>query len=103
MLGLFITENSALQLKNGKLIYLAFPLESTASDTSFNLVINSSLQFFDSSLMAIKSNDIVAEKYLLFQNYPNPFNSSTIISYRLTVNSLITLKVYDVLGKEIKT
>lgn len=41
------------------------------------------------------------DKYKLEQNYPNPFNPATIISYSLKEKSLVTLRVYDVLGKEI--
>jgi hypothetical protein len=43
------------------------------------------------------------EDYNLFQNYPNPFNPSTVISYQLLVYSFVTLKIYDVQGREIKT
>ena len=41
--------------------------------------------------------------YSLSQNYPNPFNPATIISYQLSAISNVTLKVYDILGREIKT
>lgn len=41
--------------------------------------------------------------YELKQNYPNPFNPSTKISFSLPVSSYTTLKIFDVLGKEIKT
>lgn len=39
--------------------------------------------------------------YNLAQNYPNPFNPNTTINYQLPTTCLVTLKIYDVLGKEV--
>jgi photosystem II stability/assembly factor-like uncharacterized protein len=41
--------------------------------------------------------------FALEQNYPNPFNPSTAISYKLSAFSNVTLKIFDVLGREVKT
>lgn len=42
-------------------------------------------------------------KFALEQNYPNPFNPSTIISWQMPVRSQVTLRLYDMLGREVKT
>lgn len=46
---------------------------------------------------------ITPDDYLLFQNYPNPFNPTTTISFALPLNKKISAKIYDILGKEVRT
>ena len=44
-----------------------------------------------------------SNRHLLAQNFPNPFNPSTLISYYLPKDGRVTLKVYDLIGKEVTT
>jgi len=48
-------------------------------------------------------NIITPNDYVLKQNYPNPFNPTTNIQFSLPVNKKISLIVYDMLGREVKT
>jgi parallel beta-helix repeat protein len=48
-------------------------------------------------------NGMVPKEYALRQNYPNPFNPLTIIQFELPKSSYVTLKVFDILGKQITT
>jgi hypothetical protein len=50
-----------------------------------------------------KISNEIPEKYILEQNYPNPFNASTIIRFQIKDLRSVTLKVYDILGKEVET
>lgn len=51
----------------------------------------------------IPNNSETPVSYNMYQNYPNPFNPTTKITFALPFKSFITLKVYDLLGKEIET
>lgn len=52
-----------------------------------------------------RTNNVIetVDNYALEQNSPNPFNPSTIISYQLLNDGFVSLKVYDMLGREVKT
>jgi len=45
----------------------------------------------------------VPNAYELYQNYPNPFNPTTTIQFRLAVQSKVVIKIFNVLGQEVKT
>jgi len=51
----------------------------------------------------VKSISNTPSTYLLLQNYPNPFNPTTVISYQIPQQGFVTLKIFDVLGREVAT
>ena len=79
-------------------------------NSSNNTITISSSQLYSfytiesSSATAVdKTKNELPEKYILEQNYPNPFNPSTTIKYSIPVGGLVTLKVYSIIGKEVRT
>jgi len=66
--------------------------------------------FTNQPVTDVNENVNVPDKFTLYQNYPNPFNPSTKIKFTIpsvtlseVEGSLVTLKVYDILGREIAT
>ena len=53
--------------------------------------------------LGTEDNASIPAKFVLDQNYPNPFNPITSISFALSEESIISIKVYNSLGDEIKT
>lgn len=56
-----------------------------------------------STVTAVEKIEKIPTEYKLEQNYPNPFNPTTVINYSIPENSLVTLKIYDLLGNVIAT
>ena len=56
-----------------------------------------------SGVTDVKKTSDVVTTYNLDQNYPNPFNPTTTISFSIPQNGLVTLKIYDILGREVAT
>ena len=73
-----------------------------------NYLINNS--FVEDEIIAKKGfkvinlkNELQIKDYALAQNYPNPFNPVTTITYQLPKSGSVTLKIFDILGNEVKT
>ena len=82
-----------------------FSMNVPAYGTAVLIIADSVKKISVPSLNAVKqfSNVSVPDQYSLSQNYPNPFNPSTMINFQIPVNGMVSLKVYDVLGREIGT
>lgn len=62
--------------------------------------IDSDGQFEYSQVVEVQ---LIPERFELFQNFPNPFNPVTDIQYTINKGDFVTMKVYDILGKEVQT
>ena len=54
-------------------------------------------------LTVIDHGQDIPSSYALSQNYPNPFNPSTTINFSIPANRFVSLKIYDIIGREIAT
>ncbi len=73
------------------------------SNTLIGCVINGKVYGDTSMVVTSVEENNIPSGFSLEQNYPNPFNPETTISYKLQIASHVSLKVYDVLGREIAT
>ncbi len=59
--------------------------------------------FKTSGATAVEEQETIPTAFELSQNYPNPFNPTTKINFAIPQNGFVTIKVYDMLGREVKT
>lgn len=71
---------------------------------SANRMIRAAWAYVNQVLVGVEENgNLLPVQYSLSQNYPNPFNPVTKINFALPKQGLVTLKIYDVLGREVRT
>ena len=87
---------------------VAEAIDTFAIPTSYYLrrVINfwgdpSLILKFDATVNVEESITEIPKDFFLYSNYPNPFNASTTIKYQVPFQANVTLKLYDILGREV--
>lgn len=104
--GLYVSKNEAAswmiadQTTTSKMVNI---LEFDKVDRLYAGLINEGVHRSSSLLTDIEDETKVVEVYMMSNNYPNPFNPTTSIQYAITSGQFVTLKIYDVLGKEVAT
>ncbi|MBN1632752.1 MAG: T9SS type A sorting domain-containing protein [Ignavibacteria bacterium] len=76
-------------------------VQLTSPSTSYTTLPNISLILNPGTTGLSQIGNELPTKYDLAQNYPNPFNPTTKINFAIPKQGLVTLKVYDVLGREV--
>ncbi|MBI5214357.1 MAG: right-handed parallel beta-helix repeat-containing protein [Ignavibacteriae bacterium] len=94
--------------ENGSVVKLVFKMKDAAKSkdvirfTLNNFKLNE-LDMTESVREVVHKVKGLPTEFALEQNYPNPFNPLTIVNYQLPIDNVVTLKVYDMLGREVAT
>ena len=98
---LWTRHSASLSSFTGQNIYVAWR-EKVADNYNNGAAISLDLVDIAGTIVGVTNNQTPVA-YDLSQNYPNPFNPTTTINFSISKPGLVTLKVYNVLGKEIAT
>jgi N-acetyl-anhydromuramyl-L-alanine amidase AmpD len=88
---------------SGNILFSGVSIIQNPAGTDSNMIYIDGAQYSNPNATGIENNKLTSTPYQfkLNQNYPNPFNPSTIISYQIPKSSFVSLKVYDILGREV--
>ncbi len=89
-----LTKNDVISYTEG-ILYFSF--------SNYKLTPRKNPDFGTVTVVGISNYATTVSNYELMQNYPNPFNPTTVINFSIPTSGNVSLKVYDMLGREVKT
>jgi plastocyanin len=98
-----IAWNNPIDASNTSFIYVITAPGTYNYECTFHGQIFGMTGVINTQATGIKQIETVVSKFELNQNYPNPFNPTTIINFNIPQKSFVTLKLYDISGREIGT
>ena len=87
--------------KPARLVYMGFPFETISSLPQRTSLMTAIVQYFGSGTSVSPDATPLPQTFALEQNYPNPFNPTTTIRFSVPDSRQVSVRVYDLLGKEI--
>ncbi len=97
-----VVSSGPYTLQPGDSVDIAFALAGGTSVTDLRSAVTAARAKYQYIITSVEREDIkFSGRTALYDNYPNPVMTNTVISYQVSGNGFVSLKVYDVLGREV--
>jgi len=118
MIKLSLSAPTGIKANSGAIVTLVFAVRASSDVNSFIRFSRAHLRdhvAVDRFVSALSNGNVVITKtgvhsqdektlsFHLYQNYPNPFNTSTTVKYSIPINGHVSVKIYNVLGRKVRT
>jgi hypothetical protein len=85
-----------------RIVYLGIGFEQISNEVTRDTIMARSMRWLAQNTTGVaEESNSIPDSYSLDQNYPNPFNPSTKITYSVSQESPVTIKVFDLIGQEV--